>query len=120
MNSHHNSTNEQFPARQKFESAAVAQEDKIFDFFKQNPLKGFTASDIWEKTGMEEDGSPITSTRRAMTNLLNAGKLRKTTAKKDGRYGRPEYFYTLADAEIINSVIETKGQSLETKVIPLL
>ncbi len=39
---------------------------------------------------------PITSVRRSMTDLSNAGVLKKTNETVDGIYGRPEHKWTLA------------------------
>jgi len=38
---------------------------------------------------------PITSVRRSITNLTNAGKLDKTTRTVLGEYGRPEYVWEI-------------------------
>jgi len=40
--------------------------------------------------------SPITSVRRAITNLTDESVLRKTDHQKEGPYGDPNYTWTLA------------------------
>ena len=37
--------------------------------------------------------APLTSVRRAMTNLTKDGLLEKTELKAEGIYGRPEHFW---------------------------
>ena len=39
---------------------------------------------------------PLTSIRRALTNLTNAGELVKTDKQMKGMYGRPEHQWRLA------------------------
>ena len=43
---------------------------------------------------------PITSVRRAMTDLTNDGKLIKTKFKRLGSFGRMVYTWTLPDGDI--------------------
>lgn len=40
---------------------------------------------------------PLTSTRRAITNLSRDGRVIKTTVKVIGKYGKPEYVYKLIE-----------------------
>jgi len=40
---------------------------------------------------------PITSIRRSITNLKNAGILEKTENKINGMYGKPEYQYQISE-----------------------
>lgn len=94
MNHFHNSTNEQEKLPQ-YEQSAKTQDELIFNHLKSNPSKAFTASDLWFHTGLDDKGVPITSIRRSLTNLTTQGKARKTTDKKIGLFGRPEYFFTL-------------------------
>ncbi len=39
--------------------------------------------------------TPLTSVRRAVTDLMNEHKLVKTTTQRKGPYGRPEFAYAL-------------------------
>ena len=49
----------------------------------------------WQMQGMLEGDVPITSIRRAMTNLTKRGVLVKTDHKRRGRHGRSEYMWQL-------------------------
>ena len=72
---------------------AKYQEDKIMIFFKGRPNIGYTPFDILK---MVFSGStPITSVRRAMTNLTTDNKLIKTNNQRQGEYGKPCYTWKL-------------------------
>ena len=68
---------------------AVTQEDKIIAFFKLQehtcPDSSLTPFDVLD--AVFSTSTPITSVRRAMTNLTTAGKLIKTDIQRAGRYG---------------------------------
>ena len=68
---------------------AKNQEEKIMVIFQQK--KELTPSEVWEHL-MEY---PLTSIRRAMTNLTEQGKLIKTSTHKIGYYGKPNYVWKL-------------------------
>lgn len=68
---------------------AKNQEEKIMVIFKQK--KELTPSEVWEHL-MEY---PLTSIRRAMTNLTEQGRLTKTSIQKIGYYGKPNYVWKL-------------------------
>ena len=52
-----------------------------------------TPSEIWSQTF--ERSCPLTSIRRAISNLTDDGFLVKTNSQRKGIYGRPEYVWTL-------------------------
>ena len=70
---------------------AKTQEQKIINCFKQyeTPL---SPSMVLSISGLN---CPITSIRRAMTNLSNEGKLIKTDVKMEGMYGKQEHLWCL-------------------------
>jgi hypothetical protein len=59
--------------------------------------KKLTASEAWKLFG--EDRSPITSIRRAMSNLKRDKHLFKKDKTKIGIYGDPEHYYELFDLD---------------------
>ena len=75
-------------SRSKFK--ARSQQDTILSFFCANPMRGFTPFDIQARI---LPGAPITSIRRAITNLAQAGKLKKTESMARGRYGKKNYLW---------------------------
>lgn len=62
------------------------QQQMIFDLFKKWRI-AMTPSDVW----LQFKQWPITSVRRAITNLTKSGKLEKMGEMKMGLYGKPEH-----------------------------
>jgi predicted transcriptional regulator len=75
---------------------AKTQEQIIFNIFTENT--NLTASEAW-KIYNQKGNTPLTSIRRAITNLCNKGKLIKTKDTKPGLYGKKEHVYTLVVTE---------------------
>lgn len=73
---------------------AKSQEAKILRFFLQNPAKSFGPSNIWTK--VFDCAVPLTSVRRAMTNLTKNDDLRKLSLQVVGKYGMPEHHWMIA------------------------
>ena len=65
------------------------QEHLILSHFKQ--VGKATPSDVWKVF----NAYPITSIRRAITNLTDTGKLSRTQEMKAGMYGKPEHYWTI-------------------------
>ena len=72
---------------------ATKQEDEILIIFKHNKI--LTASQAWLIYSKFHPNCPLTSIRRAITNLMNNGDLVKTTTNKIGIFNKPEYYYKL-------------------------
>jgi len=72
---------------------ALKQQDIVLSVFKNNPGIYCTPFDV--KIIAELIG-PITSVRRAMTNLEQAGKLIRTDRMKMGIYGKQNHTWRLA------------------------
>lgn len=68
------------------------QESKVLTFFINNPNTSYAPHVV--KTHVLPL-SPITSVRRALTNLTNANILIKTNTKVTGTYGKPVYTWRL-------------------------
>lgn len=66
---------------------ANTQEDRILTFFEKNFDKAFSPEDI--QTYCMMANRPLTSVRRAISNLTKDGYLRKTSHMKIGNYGKP-------------------------------
>lgn len=82
----HNTTDER--NMEELNVRAESQEDKVLDYFRRNPDRTFTPFHI-QKAVLPD--SPITSVRRAMTNLTKAGRLIKLTVKVKEKYGVSNY-----------------------------
>ena len=86
-----NTINLSGPPLQEAKEKAVYQEDVILQFFLDNPGL-HTPSDVADKF----PNWPITSVRRAITNLTKNGKLIKTAIKQYGKYGQLNYCWQKA------------------------
>ncbi len=86
--SYYNTTN--LKGQDLFEAImqANSQEEFVLNLLRKN--KRMTASEIYRHYPKP---APITSIRRALTDLKKRGLVRKTNMKKRGIYGKPEHFY---------------------------
>ena len=85
---YYNTTKEQGEQLAIFKSKTKKQDDKILDFFKDNPMVEFGASQVWN--ALFYNSVPITSVRRSVTNLVQDNKLEYTGRKRKGVFGRNE------------------------------
>lgn len=69
-----------------------SQEDFIKFIFKNQPDLEITPSQMLELFGKN---IPLTSVRRALTNLTNENFLEKTEIMTEGLYGKPEHIWRL-------------------------
>lgn len=77
------------------------QLDIIQDFFNKHPGEKYTASDVeheLKRSGKLKEGVPITSIRRAMTDLKNDGRIDKLdeTAVRPHGCNAAEHYYQLS------------------------
>jgi hypothetical protein len=76
---------------------AASQQDQILHFFLDHPGVGYTPSAIHHR--LFGPSTPLTSIRRAISNLTQERKLVKTGRKVQGVYGRPEHQWKLNEPE---------------------
>ena len=69
----------------RYEEKADSQSQIIFDYLRKNKEFGFTPEELG---AIFPAGTPITSIRRALTNLTNQGLIIKTVTKRKSKYGR--------------------------------
>lgn len=74
--------------RQDLEAKAAGQEKDIARFYALRPNEYLSPSTVWNAFGQRW---PITSIRRAITNLTGDGHLIKTSKTVQGEFGRNEY-----------------------------
>lgn len=79
----------------KSKKQTARQEDRIYSLFVacNRPL---SPSMVLNQLALN---CPITSIRRAMTNLTNSGKIIKTDQQVKGLYGKAEHLWMLPDLE---------------------
>ena len=72
--------------------SAAAQQVAIMDFFKARPGSEYTACQVF----ISLNSYPLTSVRRAISNLASAGQLIKTANRQVGIFGALAYTWKLA------------------------
>jgi|TARA_Y100001963_G_C6665200_1_gene392369 hypothetical protein len=85
--SYYNTTNLKGSTLKNSRKKAKTQEDLILAWFKKHK-RAYTPCEVRDKVLRD---SPLTSVRRAMTNLTEKGYLIKTTLTKMGKYGKFNY-----------------------------
>ncbi|MFZ7166530.1 MAG: hypothetical protein ACO1G5_03190 [Bacteroidota bacterium] len=94
---YHNTTNLKGNDLSVAKEKELNQTEIIFMFFKDNPKMAFTPAEVMSE--LEEVGYdyPLTSVRRAITDLTKIGKLKQLEIVRLGIYGRVNFCWTLAD-----------------------
>lgn len=92
----HNTTCLEGSALRRREIRAGSQNERILEWFRMNPNKLYTPFDIHNIYYSNGCSAPITSIRRAMTDLTKLGYLVKTEEKRPGEYGELNYCWKLA------------------------
>ena len=98
-----NTINEQQNIKE-FSQKAVSQEIAIFQIFSLNPGMEFTPFqilDVLVEKKMIHEKTPITSIRRAMSNLTRSGNIIKTENKYPGELGKKNYCWKLNSSNAI-------------------
>lgn len=90
---YHNTTETSGKQYQIFESKAATQDARVEAYFRQYSALTFTPSEVQRAVLFD---APLTSARRAISNLTAAGILVKTDTQRAGPYGRPEHAWKLA------------------------
>lgn len=85
-NSYFNTNVETGLTLEKSEKKAYDQEKMILWLFSSTH-KDYTPDEVYERL-YAHTNVPITSVRRAMTNLTNKGRLEKTDQQRTGSYGK--------------------------------
>lgn len=95
MFSYHDTTNEKGKTLDAYEEKAVDQESVILEFLRLHPGIGYTPFQVLNCC-FNTKKPPITSVRRAITNLEHKHKdqpfgVRKSTIKRKGEFGRNNF-----------------------------
>ena len=94
---YYNTNNLKGDELEKAERKAETQESKILKFFSIYRKKYFAPHQIVDI--LFYDNTPLTSVRRAITNLEQKGLLTKTNNMIDGPFGKPVHTWTLTKEE---------------------
>jgi hypothetical protein len=92
LNVFHNTTDEPEEIRKDYELKAGSQDALVYEFFR-SIRAAHAPTMVWDSLisqGLISEKTPLTSIRRAISNLARAGLLVKTSVKMQGNYGRLE------------------------------
>ena len=92
--SFHNTINLNGSSLDRAEDKAKTQEERVLAFFCGVGDREYTPDEVL--MFVFNDSIPITSVRRAMTNLANDGYLKKTEIMRPGQYGKRTHAWRLA------------------------
>jgi len=84
LNHYHDTVIESVALADQYEHKAKHQDEIVLKLFQQHPTASFTPYEVWLRLGQQW---PITSVRRAITNLTGEF-LEVTEEKRLGGYGR--------------------------------
>lgn len=87
--SYHNTVPESGETLQVYKDKAATQDKRVLDFFKSNSRAMLSPSEILYLV-FEGEGVPLTSVRRAISNLDKKGLIFRTKLTIEGQYGRQE------------------------------
>lgn len=90
---YYDTTHVSAPKLREYRRKASVQEQRIEQYMRARPFAMFSPDHI-QATVVPD--APLTSVRRAMTNLTKAGVLEKTDRQVTGTYGRPVYLWRYA------------------------
>lgn len=95
---YYNTTHSTGPDLTEYRAKARKQEDVVFAHFaiKNKPMSASMVHSNLVSFGVIGSQVPLTSIRRAITNLTTSNLLRKTDKQRTGPFGKPEYLYSLA------------------------
>lgn len=97
----YNTTSETGPQLAEYQAKAGEQNETVLAIFHKaaKPLSPSQVLEWWRSvpSGCGKSLPPLTSIRRAITTLTQAGALVKTEAKRKGVYGRSEFVWRLPE-----------------------
>jgi predicted transcriptional regulator len=98
---YYNTTNLKGEELAAAQAQARTQEQDVFEilFLANRPLG---ASEVMERLNHFNKRPPITSVRRAISNLKKSGQVERADHQTIGPYGRREYAWTLKRKEQVN------------------
>lgn len=91
---YHDTTHVSEPDLFDYEAKAVSQDQLVFEFLKRNPIAEVSCEEV---NYLVLPDAPITSARRALSNLFKRGLVEKVRKVK-GQYGRPIFVWRLGSS----------------------
>jgi hypothetical protein len=92
---YHNTLAHEGDQLRNYEQKAMTQDELVLEYFRRRRFGDHISPTVVHRYALP--AAPITSVRRALTNLTAAGLLVKTDVMVEGAYGRPESTWILSD-----------------------
>ena len=95
---YYNTTNQTGDTLKQSWESNRTQTQIVLEYFESHPCETLSPSEVWDRlrTAKQLDiRTPLTSVRRAITDLMNDGKLIKSELTKIGIYGKAEHQWFL-------------------------
>lgn len=89
----YNTTSQPKEVVEKKRAINGGKNQQVLEVFANNPEVLFSPCDVWRILGFK---GPITSIRRAVSDLTKGGFLEKTESTKIGYYGDPVHLWTIS------------------------
>jgi len=86
MKIYYNTNSESGTTLKESKEKALRQQNRILSYFQSFPNDTFTPEEVLKT--LYSDNTPLTSVRRAITNLTEDGKLVKTDEMRMGGFGK--------------------------------
>ena len=83
---YYNTTHVSHETLRRYRTGADSQQARVLAHFRRHPNTAWSADAVWVRLGKEE---PLTSIRRAISDLAQEGHLIKDPRYVEGIYGRP-------------------------------
>jgi len=99
---YYNTNRESGETLAKSQATTVSQEEKIYEYFQTRTRLGLAENVAPHDliVSLFPDNTPITSIRRAITNLEKAGKLAKTDFMVMGIYGKMVHTWRIKEQQL--------------------
>lgn len=107
--SYHNTTHLSSNELARATAKALTQDEIVLQFFHSHPNTLFTPCEVHQlliNEGKISSMTPLTSIRRSITGLTDTNKITKTTHKKQGVYGKPNYTWVFRKEAVIMKLFE--------------
>ena len=91
QNAFYNTINETPIQKEASDKRAIAQQDFILSIFERDKRVGLTPEWVWDFYYKRKP--PVTSIRRAFSNLQAQGLIEKTGEMRPGIYGKPVHIW---------------------------
>lgn len=92
LNSYHATVDQPTALTARGEAQARRQDDAVLEWFRAHPTALATPEEVWREV---MPAAPLTSARRAITNLTARGLLLKTAHTRPTQYGRRAHTWCL-------------------------